>query len=251
VPSTLADMYRFHVANLRSVERALRHVERLARAELSTGVGGDLGGQNPTLQALVRLDALLVAAWAECRLMKVLHEPASFNDADRGQVMSKREHLSKWTTAVEVSYRRHYDVPRAALGPGSLPHSAYQRLLTLRELLELDLRPVIEVRNKLAHGQWEYAFTNNGDDVSEPLTRALRTENLLSLHFKMTIVTHLAEIVHNLAVSQPTFERDFDREFGLVVSAQRNLQARSYPAYALMMQEKYQRGRVRRGTNGA
>jgi hypothetical protein len=79
---------------------------------------------------------------------------------------------------------------------------------------------------------------------------AMRRENVLSLGFKMAIVGYLAQIVQDLAVSQPTFERDFDKGFRLISSARRNLRARSYADYAVAMQAKYQRGRALRAVPG-
>ena len=36
----------------------------------------------------------------------------------------------------------------------------------LNSLLEAELRPVIELRNKFAHGQWSYILTNDEEDVN-------------------------------------------------------------------------------------
>ena len=233
-----AKLYEFHVANLRSVGDALMRVSLAARRAIATG-------DERTTSALLRTYALLLAAWAECRLRKLLYEPSAFSGPEQKWILSKPTELERWGSSVEVAFRKHYGVPRAPLSQQSLPHSAYARFASINDLMATDLAPVILLRNKLAHGQWAFPLNDDGDDVAQPQFDALRAENLLTLQFKMALLTSLAAILNDLAVSRPAFERDFDRHYSLIAQTRINLRTRSYGQYESSLRLKLHQGRAR------
>ncbi|MEO5858250.1 MAG: hypothetical protein ABIR33_04795 [Pyrinomonadaceae bacterium] len=108
------------------------------------------------------------------------------------------------------------------------------------------MRVIIEIRNKLAHGQWAYPLTNDGDDFSTALRAAMESENLLSLQYKRKLISCILDIVHDVAVSPPTFERDFDSHYRQIVNVRRNLVTRHYSDYVSSLVSKKQRGLKKR-----
>jgi hypothetical protein len=232
-------LYQFHVANLQEIDRAMKRVARSLRAATSQS-------DEITVSSFMRLYALLLGVWAECRLRKLIYEPKGFNDSERDTIRAESTHLKQWQKAVEVGFRRQYKIPKAALTAGVLPHSVYSRYATLSDMLENDLGPIIELRNKLAHGQWVYPLNNDGDDVAQEQMDILRVENLLSLQFKKRLLESLSAAIHDLVVSKPTFERDSDDHFRVIVETQRNLQNRDYKTWAEGLRQKYQRGKTKR-----
>lgn len=232
-------LYQFHVANLQEVARAMERVARSLRAAISQG-------DEITVSSFMRLYALLLGAWAECRLRKLVYEPQGFDDSERDAIRAESTQLKQWQKAVEVAFRRQYKIPKAPLSASVLPHSAYSRYTTLSDMLVNDLGSIIELRNKLAHGQWVYPLNNDGDDIAQEQMDALRVENLLSLQFKKTLLESLSAAIHDLVVSKPTFERDFDDHLRVIIETQRNLQKRDCKTWAECLRQKYQRGRARR-----
>jgi uncharacterized protein with von Willebrand factor type A (vWA) domain len=115
-------------------------------------------------------------------------------------------------------------------------------------MLTNDLRPIVQLRNKLAHGQWVYPLNDAGKDIAQAQMDALRVENLLSLQFKKSLISALSDAIHDLVVSRPTFERDFDRHFRVIVETRRNLQTREYSSYAKVLRDKYKRGKTKKPT---
>lgn len=231
-------LYEFHVANLHAIEIALDNVARTLREAISKN-------DVKTMPSFMRLYALLLASWAECRLSKLLYEPRGFTDLERSGIVSRGTQIERWMVAIEVAFRKHYNIPRADLSINTLTHSAWSKYGSVIQLVDVDLRPIIELRNKLAHGQWVYPLNDDGNDVAQAQMDALRLENLLSLQFKKSLITSLSGIVNDLIVSRPTFERDFDHHYQLIVQTKRNLVNRSYSAYVLNMQEKYNRGKIK------
>ena len=70
----------------------------------------------------------------------------------------------------------------------------------------------------------------------------MNNENLLALQFKMSLTSCLAAIIHDLFVSLPTFERDFDQHYKQIITTRTNLQRRDYGKYERMLVEKRNRG---------
>ncbi len=136
-------LYEYHVANLRELELAISHAARLARTAISS-----LDPQQ-SLNSLLRLYAFLVGAWAECRLRKLLHEEFGFSDNERLLVMSKASQLEQWQQTVDLAFRKHYKIPKAILDQHTLGVTSAARRGALQDVLNNELKIVIEIRNKL------------------------------------------------------------------------------------------------------
>lgn len=233
-------IYGYHVANLRELEAALTNVARLARASIAS--------RDPerNLRTLVRLYAFLLGSWAETRLQKLLHEEFGFIEAERDAILSARTQLQQWQNTVDLAFRKHYGVPTAELNARTLSVSVSARRDALQATLENDLRIIIEIRNKLAHGQWIYPFNDAGTAIESTKYQLINQENLLSLEFKKAMIGHLADAVHDLAVSPRTFERDFDSHFKKLFQAQTNLAKRDYRKYEQSLINSRQRARNQR-----
>lgn len=239
---TQTQLYGYHVKNLRAIDSALVQMARRYRNAIACESKAEI-------DIYKRLYALILGAWAECKLSKTLFEPAGFSDSERSSIEGASSHLERWHKLVEVAFRKHYSIPKAALTEFTLDHSSFSRLSTIKDILDNVLGDVITLRNKLAHGQWVYPLNSDCNDVSQIQMNALRTENILTLQFKHTILSNLLDAVSDLAVSLPTFERDFNLHFKLITNARINLATRNYAKYAKQMQEKYKRGRSKLQVN--
>ncbi len=235
-------LYRYHVNNNRSVEIALKNTSLAARKAISE--------ENATAtKSFVSLYAFLLGAWTENRHKKLLYESPGLSDQERNQIIIKPTQLEKWEKLIEVAYRKHYRIPAASLDYNSLSFTAAARYVVLNEILNQDLKSVIEIRNKLAHGQWVYPLNSNENDIENGKYQALNQENLAALQYKKSLITVLADLAHDLVVSPPTFERDFDNKFRRISNTRLNLQNRSYQNYAQKLVEKRKRGIQKRKIN--
>lgn len=228
-------LYKFHVKNIHSIEIALNNSALAARSAIAE--------QNePAIKSFVSLNSFLLGAWAENRLRKLLYENFGLSDQERSTVIAQSSQIEKWEKLIEVAFRKHYNVPTAVLNESNLPFTAAARYKVLNEILDKDLRSVIEIRNKLAHGQWVYPLNSDENDVEQGKYQALNQENLPSLQYKKSLLTGLSDIIHDLVVSLGTFERDFDKNFKKISQTRSNLKNRSYQKYATNLIEKRRRG---------
>jgi len=116
------------------------------------------------------------------------------------------------------------------------------------KLISNDLLESNQLRNRISHGQWSYAFNNDLLGINESLTRQLRQENIVKLQLRLKMFISLAQIIHDLAVSKPTFERDFDRNYRKIEDQKRNFHSRDYDDYKNKMILKRERGIEKRRT---
>ena len=235
-------LYKFHVENLRSIEIALSNAAISARKSISQK-------NNPATQSFIRLYAFLLGAWAETRLHKLINESGAFSDEEKTKIFSQGTHLDQWIKIVEVSFRKYYKITKSDLNEKTLPHSAFHKLNTIRDILDGDLRLIIEVRNKLAHGQWVYPLNSSCTDVESNKYALINKENIMSLQFKRALLSTVADIIHDLVVSIPTFHRDFDSHYKNIVNIRNNLSCRTYTDYQHALIEKRKRGIKKRRDN--
>ncbi|MBB5986619.1 hypothetical protein [Sphingobium lignivorans] len=238
MPATPENLYKAHVKNLRAVDTALERMLRELNASLSRC-------DETTSDALLKTTMLLLGAWAEDRLRKMLFEPNGFTPAERQQITSAGSQIEIWKAALERGFRKRYQIPLADLSQ-TLPLTPRARYAALLSVIEDDLRPIIEVRNKLAHGQWIRPLNSENDDYSPVHTQQINGENAHSVKCKHRLLEYLSQIIHDLAVGGQAFERDFDGHYSKLEHAKRETTSRSYQKWLAAMRAKYQRGRARR-----
>lgn len=238
MPATPENLYKAHVKNLRAVDTALERMLRELNASLSRG-------DDTTSEALLKTTMLLLGAWAEDRLRKMLFEPNGFTPAEREQITSSGSQIEIWKAALELGFRKRYQIPFANLSQ-MLPLTPRARYAALLNIINDDLRPIIEVRNKLAHGQWVRPLNSQNDDYSPTHTQQINGENAHSVKCKHRLLEYLSQIIHDLAVGVAAFERDFDGHYSKLEHAKREITSRNYQRWLAAMRAKYQRGRLRR-----
>lgn len=165
MPATPENLYKAHVKNLRAVDTALERMLRELNASLSRG-------DDTTSEALLKTTMLLLGAWAEDRLRKMLFEPKGFTAAEREQITSAGSQIEIWKAALELGFRKRYQIPFANLSQ-MLPLTPRARYAALLNIINDDLRPIIEVRNKLAHGQWVRPLNSQNDEYSPTHTQQI------------------------------------------------------------------------------
>jgi hypothetical protein len=236
-------LYKYHSANCARINDAVKRIELQARR----AVGAE---DRKTLKALLPLYGLLIGASAETHLLKILFEPAAFDHDQRRTVLRETKHLERWNRLLETAFRAHNGLnPKTLVTKDTLPIGDFHIYEELRGLLDNELRIVIEIRNKLAHGQWEYPFNDEFDDILADKKKLLNQENLLSLKFKRSIISNLLAIIRDLAVSRRTLYRDFRLYYERLKNAKRNLGSRSYEKYKESLIAKRARGDRKKAAN--
>ena len=236
--ATTDQLYRAHVKNLRATDTALKSIVRELNSSLSRS-------EDKTSDALLKTAMLLLGCWAENRLKKMTFEPNGFSNAERAKINQANSQIEIWKAALETGFRKRHAIPQADLSVALpiTPRSHYQALLNV---VDTELRPVIEARNKLAHGQWSRTLNSENTDFSAALMAQISDENAHSIKCKMRILEYLARIIQDLVAGNQAFERDFDPHYKNLEYAKIEISSKSYANWLLNMRSKYQRGRQAR-----
>ena len=233
---TASKLYKYHSSNLRFLETALENNAASARTAIRTK------NQDAT-KTFVRVHHLLLGAWAEVRLSKLLNENQSFNSSEMSKIDNCQSQLDKWNKVVELAFRRRYNVKKAPLSEDSLEPTTYHRYQVINGVINNELKDIIELRNRIAHGQWEFLLNSEATKIEADKMEKVRRENLQSLIFKKSIINYLANLIHDLVVSPITFERDFDKHYKGVRRFQKNIADKPYADYEHKLIASYQKGK--------
>jgi hypothetical protein len=242
-------MYKKWCENVRTLEDAIEHIQRDLRLAISKK-------QENKNYTYTKLFSYLVVCWCEARIMKLIHEPQviktisnktlnkpkSFTQDEINQILLSKTLKDKWVKTLQVAISKAYVVKVDNNFPGNLPFTSRVRYLEIESLIKDELLPSIELRNRIAHGQWKQAFNNDLSAFSQDITNSLRTENIVELQLNYAMFKSIAQLIHDLASSKQTFERDFDNNFRTIEQNKLNLHERDYSSYCQSLIEKFERG---------
>lgn len=235
-------MYRYHCENLRKLDQGIKLIQRDLRRYISME-------QDESAYIYTRILSHLITCWAEIRVLKLAYERSAFTQDEVQTILSCSSLEHKWITALNIAFCKAYKIGKTGdkdVIIRKLTFTPRSRYIELLDLIQNDLLESIQVRNRVAHGQWCYAFTDDLKEISTDTTAKLRTVNIVNLQLSLKLFRSLSQIIHDLAVSPPTFERDFDVNFRRIEEQTKNLHNRKYQIYKDKMIKKYQRGLARR-----
>ncbi|MCB0197911.1 MAG: hypothetical protein KDJ65_38555 [Anaerolineae bacterium] len=235
-------IYRKHQENITQLEKAIKSIELELRRYISVE-------DEQRTYIYTKILSHLISSWIEVRVLKLAHEPSTFSNDEVQEILSAHTFRNKWVTALNIAICKAYTIPKSGDISRNLSFTPRQRYLALINIIDEDLHQAYEVRNRIAHGQWKFAFKHDLTGISTELTGKLRQENIVDLQLKLKLFKGLAQTIHDLAVSPSTFERDFDKNYTIIENQKNNIHKRSYEDYKQRMVAKYQRGLNRRQEN--
>ena len=214
--------FRKHSQNLSALISGLRQAERIHKQMIRQR-------DEPGVAFSRRMHSLMVGMIAEARLRKITHDPQGFNERERKLIAGSKSQIDRWKSAVDFAFRRQYAVPmHLEIQDSDVDATVISRYGIILDMLDDDLKPIIEGRNKTAHGQWIWELNNPETQFKGPAEDPM---NYLAIWRRGEIIDNLAEIVHVLIVSEPAFQRDFDRLYGKVSATRCAIDGNDYPEF--------------------
>lgn len=224
----LDSFYSEHCENLRALESAISSIKITLRDYISRN-------DERNSDIYTKILAHLINSWVEVRILKLIYEEGAFSENEIKKIINFNLN-DKWKKSLEIAYRKGFCIPNGA----PITDNRYSSLLLI---IDNYLLPSSQIRNRLAHGQWVFAFQRsllNG--VDGKLTKDIRNDNILKIQLRLRIFKDLSQIIHDLAVSTPTFKRDFDSNFGKINEKQQQLINKKYDVYVKNLVSKRIRG---------
>lgn len=232
--------YKEHCENLREIENAIHLLQRSLRNAISTS-------DKKNERIYTRILSFLTISWTEVRIYKIAYERNAFTDAEILTIINAKTLELKWTTALEVAFLKAY----SKNSTNDLPIDAKEQYNKIVDIIKSDLVPPITLRNKVAHGQWVHAFNGDTTNLSTNNTNAINAENIIILQLRIKILSALASLINDLAVSPITFKRDFLKYYSIIEQNRQNIHKREYLKYCNKLVEKFNQGKIKKISNSS
>ncbi|TQD23510.1 hypothetical protein [Methanolobus vulcani] len=230
----MGSYYDKHCDNLKMIETAISSIEVSLKQSIRKQ-------DQQNVDIYTRILAFLINSWTEVRIIKLLNESNAFSDVEIKNI-TKNSLENKWKQTLKKAYDKSF--PNTGTDPEN-----EARLNALMDIITDHLKYSADIRNKLAHGQWIHSFDRDSIEYDNILTSKVNDENYLKINFRYLIFKDLSQMIHDLAVSTPTFERDFERLFLRVVEKQNQSKNMIYEKFVHQLVSKEMKSRQIREAN--
>lgn len=148
----------------------------------------------------------------EIQLNILLHKHSIFDPLASDPKFHRKSEIEKWTVLLETATRVAYSIsPSRPLSVTTLGDTAYHRFEKVSATIKSDIEPYIQLRNRLAHGQWAIAFNELGIDKNNELTQKAWTLSKKDLMLLKIFIKNLPLLINELATSKKAFEQTYDK----------------------------------------
>lgn len=181
-------VFRAQTENVRELERAWSYLNRQINDAIRTKSAH-------AVKINTKFLALNYCAIAEAKFSKLIHTPYGLELSFIGQIKSattSRGVKAGWEKCVELTLK---SVPA---GPSNHLPNVRQKLL---EYIEKYIFDPSQLRNKLAHGQWENALNRENTALNALTTNEIAELNIVELYRKKTALDKLSSIIEDLIES--------------------------------------------------
>lgn len=160
----------------------------------------------------VRCLFLLWISWLEVSMDLILHSANHITESERLDIKNSRREIDRWRKCIEICFKKYYLKPRQrVLNKVNLGPTAYYRYQELNSILEKYIEAYIEIRNRLAHGQWCIAMNSDGTGKNQRLTTELVTLSKKEILLMKSIIKNFVDLVFVLALSKMDFTIKYDQ----------------------------------------
>lgn len=126
--------------------------------------------------------------------------------------LSDKSEVDKWRALIDYFFKdKYFGRQDRELNILNLGDTNYHRYEMLNKIVTEDLKPFIELRNRLAHGQWSVAFNSVSLVKNQELTQRIWTLSKKDIMLLKAFATNLPILLRLLITSKKTFERDYDK----------------------------------------
>jgi hypothetical protein len=134
--------------------------------------------------------------------------------------ISNKSEVGKWLALIDYFFKdRYFRKQDRELNVLNLGDTNYHRYETLVKVVTEDLKIFIELRNRLAHGQWAVAFNYTYLEKNQTLTNHIWRLSKKDIMLLKAFIANLPPLLELLITSRETFERDYDKYMHRIIKA--------------------------------
>lgn len=242
-------MYKKHCSNLKQINYSIKEVEKSIKYAIKTN-------NSIALTTYTNIHSFLTGAWIEVSLYKLIYEQ-QFTESDRNLILSSNK-LSleeKWKNTLNLAFSKAFEIDYIKFGISSdkvkvkLSRTQQHWFEDLHDFIENDLNTVVKIRNKIAHGQWEFAFNNVLTAINPDMQKEIKTNHYFKSKLRLQTIKVIIEMIHDISISPKTFIRDFDNHFHRIIQIKARYNDEFYYKNNEIMREKFSRAEAWKNRN--
>lgn len=160
-------------------------------------------------KALSRVLSGIQVSWAEESIKRLLYEKALFTDKQREYLLERPALDQRWYSTLKIVFSLAYnlvplsdetcDTVRIERERSNLGNELVDHYLELRDIITDNLVPNFSIRNKVQHGEWEYAFKSKySAEFSQDITVKINSENIITTTSRHTLVNAIYQMIVDL-----------------------------------------------------
>lgn len=160
-------------------------------------------------KSLSRILSGIQVSWAEENIKRLFYEKNLFSEDQRKYLIERPALDQKWYETLKITFSIAYDLVPAGDGNCStvridrerrnLGDELVDQYFELREIIKTHLVPNFSIRNKVQHGEWEYAFKPKySSEFSQDITDGLNHENIITTTARQNLVNTFYQLLVEL-----------------------------------------------------
>lgn len=160
-----------------------------AKKKVNTQINDSLRRDDDfSLKAYTNLYLLIYCAWTEALLVKIIHTPFGFTIDEKEKILKDKNVINRWKKCVDIAFSK------MRKKGSEIPNKKKK----IYKLLEDYLKNQARIRNKIAHGQWEYPLQKNNIKPDIEAQILIGLIDVMQINMWFEIFKEIAEIVRGL-----------------------------------------------------
>lgn len=215
--------YNYHNLNKKSLENAISLIKENIRGVYKQEINGNYTIRttftNPERVKLIndvrsynRILLGLLASWSDESIRRLYYEENVFTEDQINYLLSRSTALEqKWKLALKIAFCKAQGlIPignetcqginiNASAFP-SIDIGLINKYRAVENLIANILVPAFNIRNKVQHGEWIYAFSPPDSKIfSREITVKISKENIVSISARMTVFNSVYQMIIDLS----------------------------------------------------
>jgi hypothetical protein len=213
----------------------------------------------------------VITSWSEELIKRLLFENNAFKSEQIIKIHLLQDARQKWQMTFKVAFCNAF-LTYSASDPlykkisnpeneKKIKRSLRIKFLDTTDLIKDEIFPVIDLRNKVQHGEWLFAFEPpHSIKFDGPLTGKIRKENIRTIQTKINDIETLYKMIKDVATYNGTkdfklgkktnpYEYFFNQNYERIEFNKENLKNLTEKKYRQSLIEKYANGKIHKDKN--
>ncbi|WP_192825549.1 hypothetical protein [Bacillus pacificus] len=236
-------LYKQQCQNVKLIDAAYSSIESKIKESIRTE-------KRDEEIVFTRLLSNITVIWMEASILKICYDNNSFTEEDILEIRNSKSLEQRIIGLINMSVCKKYNIPftRKHLDL-ELRYTQRARYKGLIQLIENDFKESVSIRNKIAHGQWKFAYSNNENALDKEITGKINSENIVAIQLKRNLFKNLMDLIQHIVVDFEKYDLNFDIMYEKIEGYKHNKEGRSYQEYRNMLIEKYRIGLIKKNKN--